>query len=64
MALNENNKKYIKKSRLTQKALANKSGLSLSIEDQIDEYIAYINGLSKNQNNSIVIKDQSGHKID
>ncbi len=64
MALNENKKKYRKKTGLTQKALASKSGLPLSIEDQIDEYIAYINGLSKNQNNSTVMKDQSGHKID
>lgn len=97
MALNENIKKYRKKSGLTQKALASKSGLSfsmiskleggeqtnpsfetirkiadvlgvspgelvnnpLSIEEQIDEYIAYISGLSKNHFTPIVINKES-----
>ena len=96
MALNENIKKYRKKSGLTQKALASKSGLSfsmisklesgeqtnpsfetirkiadvlkissgelvnspLSIEDQIDEYITYMSGLSKNQFKSTVINKE------
>jgi len=89
MALNENIKKYRKKSGLTQKSLAGKSGLSfsmisklesgeqtnpsfetirkiadvlrvspgelvdtpLSIEDQIDEYIAHKRGLNKTGHN-------------
>ena len=93
MALNENIKKYRKKAELTQKDLANKSGLSfsmiskleigeqtnpsfetirkiadvlrvspgellnspISIEDQIDEYIAYKRGLIKIQSKSIVL---------
>jgi len=96
MALNENIKKYRKKSGLTQKALASKSGLSfsmisklesgeqtnpsfetirkiadvlkissgelvnspLSIEDQIDEYITYMSGLSKNEFKSTVINKE------